>query len=202
MDTRAPDAAHAAVDRHVTALYQAHALSLARLALLMLSDRDAAQDVVQDAFLGLYRRWDKLASADAAPAYLRASVPAALHGTRNAPHACDTPFLTGNGQAVVCGNSTYSPGDKRLSAVWLAYPLATPARPRVIGSVQEPRGVSSFNGSISVEWANPSGTKVIGSWNPAVELPQHGEEVTNYEGVIENGKVKPFHRVLGPAAAW
>jgi len=79
MDTRAPDAEHAAVDRHVTALYQAHALSLARLALLMLGDRDAAQDVVQDAFLGLYRRWDKLASADAAPAYLRASV---LNGCR------------------------------------------------------------------------------------------------------------------------
>ena len=79
MDTRAPEAAHAAADRHVTALYRAHALSLARLALLMLGDRDAAQDVVQDAFLGLYRRWDKLASADAAPAYLRASV---LNGCR------------------------------------------------------------------------------------------------------------------------
>ena len=79
MDTRAPEAPHAAVERHVTALYQAHALSLARLALLMLGDRDAAQDVVQDAFLGLYRRWDKLASADAAPAYLRASV---LNGCR------------------------------------------------------------------------------------------------------------------------
>jgi RNA polymerase sigma-70 factor (sigma-E family) len=79
MDTRAPEAPHAAVDRHVTALYHSHALSLARLALLMLGDRDAAQDVVQDAFLGLYRRWDKLASADAAPAYLRASV---LNGCR------------------------------------------------------------------------------------------------------------------------
>lgn len=79
MDTRPPDAAHVAADRHVTALYQAHALSLARLALLMLGDRDAAQDVVQDAFFGLYRRWDKLASADAAPAYLRASV---LNGCR------------------------------------------------------------------------------------------------------------------------
>jgi len=129
-------------------------------------------------------------------------VPAAPHGTRNAPHACDTPFLTGNGQAVVCGNSTYSPSGKRLSAVWLAYPLATPTRPRVIGSVQEPRGVSSFNGSISVEWANPSGTKVIGSWNPAIELPQHGEEITNYAGVTENGKVKPFPRVPGPLVAW
>ena len=80
MDTRAPEATRdAAVDRHVTALYQAHALSLARLALLMLGDRDAAQDVVQDAFLGLYRRWDKLTSADAAPAYLRTSV---LNGCR------------------------------------------------------------------------------------------------------------------------
>jgi RNA polymerase sigma-70 factor (sigma-E family) len=79
MDTRDPKATSAEVDRHVTALYQAHALSLARLALLMLGDRDAAQDVVQDAFLGLYRRWDKLASTDAAPAYLRASV---LNGCR------------------------------------------------------------------------------------------------------------------------
>jgi RNA polymerase sigma-70 factor (sigma-E family) len=79
MDTRASEAPHAAVERHVTALYQAHALSLARLALLMLGDRDAAQDVVQDAFLGLYRRWDKLASVEAAPAYLRASV---LNGCR------------------------------------------------------------------------------------------------------------------------
>jgi DNA-directed RNA polymerase specialized sigma24 family protein len=43
-DTRAPDTA----ERHVTALYQAHALSLARLALLMLGDRGAAEDVVQD----------------------------------------------------------------------------------------------------------------------------------------------------------
>jgi RNA polymerase sigma-70 factor (sigma-E family) len=79
MDTRAPEAPQAAAERHVTALYQAHALGLARLALLMLGDRDAAQDVVQDAFFGLYRRWDKLASTEAAPAYLRTSV---LNGCR------------------------------------------------------------------------------------------------------------------------
>ncbi len=48
------------VERHVTALYQAHALSLARLALVMLGDRSTAEDVVQDAFLGL----DPLVSAD------------------------------------------------------------------------------------------------------------------------------------------
>ena len=78
------------MDRHVTALYQAHALSLARLALLMLGDRDAAQDVVQDAFLGLYRRWDKLANAGAAPAYLRASV---LNGCRTALKKRSRPAL-------------------------------------------------------------------------------------------------------------
>jgi RNA polymerase sigma-70 factor (sigma-E family) len=90
MDTRAPEAPQAAAERHVTALYQAHALTLARLALLMLGDGDAAQDVVQDAFFGLYRRWDKLASADAAPAYLRASV---LNGCRTALKRRSRPAL-------------------------------------------------------------------------------------------------------------
>jgi RNA polymerase sigma-70 factor (sigma-E family) len=80
MDTRASETPLAAAERQVTGLYQAHALSLARLALLILGDADAAQDVVQDAFLGLYRRWGKLASVDAAPAYLRASV---VNGCRN-----------------------------------------------------------------------------------------------------------------------
>ena len=79
MDTRLSEAAPVTADSQVTSLYQAHALSLARLALLMLGDADAAQDVVQDAFLGLYRRWDKLANAEAAPAYLRSSV---LNGCR------------------------------------------------------------------------------------------------------------------------
>jgi hypothetical protein len=132
-------------------------------------------------------------------------VPAAPHGTRAAPHACDTPFLTGNGQAVVCGNFTKSPSDKRLSAVWLAYPLATPTRPRVIGSVREPPDVSDFNGSISVDWTNPSGTKVIGSWSTSAGVVVHGEpgtKVTNYSGVIENGEVKPFPRVPGPTVTW
>jgi RNA polymerase sigma-70 factor (sigma-E family) len=69
-------------ERQVTELYQAHALSLARLALVMLGDAAAAEDVVQDAFLGLFRRWDSLANAGAAaPAYLRASV---LNGCRTA----------------------------------------------------------------------------------------------------------------------
>jgi RNA polymerase sigma-70 factor (sigma-E family) len=68
-------------ERQVTALYQSHALSLARLALVMLGDSAAAEDVVQDAFLGLYRRWDRLTDPAAAQSYLRTSV---LNGCRTA----------------------------------------------------------------------------------------------------------------------
>ena len=46
----------------VTALYQAHALGLIRLAVVMLGDRAAAEDAVQEAFCGLYRRWHSLAT--------------------------------------------------------------------------------------------------------------------------------------------
>ena len=47
----------------MTALYAEHALGLVRLAVIMLGDQAAAEDVVQDAFLGLYRRWDSLPDA-------------------------------------------------------------------------------------------------------------------------------------------
>jgi RNA polymerase sigma factor (sigma-70 family) len=47
----------------------------------MLGHSGAAEDVAQDAFLGLYRRWDSLADPSAALAYLRTSV---LNGCRTA----------------------------------------------------------------------------------------------------------------------
>lgn len=65
--------------REVAALYEAHALSLIRLAYVMLGDRPAAEDVVQEAFLGLYQRWSKLRDTASAPGYLRVSV---LNGCR------------------------------------------------------------------------------------------------------------------------
>jgi RNA polymerase sigma-70 factor (sigma-E family) len=58
----------------VTALYQSHALGLLRLAVIMLGDREAAEDVVQDAFLGLFRRWGALDDPERALAYVRSSV--------------------------------------------------------------------------------------------------------------------------------
>jgi len=64
----------------VTALYQAHALGMIRLAHIMLGDRASAEDVVQEAFYGLYRRWSALADTGNAIAYVRSSV---LNGCRS-----------------------------------------------------------------------------------------------------------------------
>ena len=81
IDTRArpPGAPDAAVG--VTELYQANAVTLIKLAVIMLGDRTAAEDVVQDAFFGLYRNWDRLCDHGNALAYVRASV---LNGCRAA----------------------------------------------------------------------------------------------------------------------
>jgi RNA polymerase sigma-70 factor (sigma-E family) len=67
-------------ERAVADLYQAHALGLIRLAVVMLGDRPAAEDVVQEAFCGLYRRWAHLADTGKALSYLRSSI---LNGCRS-----------------------------------------------------------------------------------------------------------------------
>lgn len=64
----------------VTALYQAHALGLMRLAHIMLGDRQSAEDVVQEAFCGLYRRWDHLSDTGKALQYVRSAV---INGCRS-----------------------------------------------------------------------------------------------------------------------
>jgi RNA polymerase sigma-70 factor (sigma-E family) len=74
-------AAHEDARTAVTALYQAHALGLIRLAVIMLGDRPSAEDVVQDAFCGLYRRWRTLTDTEKALSYVRSSV---LNGARTA----------------------------------------------------------------------------------------------------------------------
>jgi RNA polymerase sigma-70 factor (sigma-E family) len=64
----------AGADSGVTALYHSHTVGLVRLAMLMLGDQSSAEDVVQEAFLGLYRNWDKLRDPDRAVPYVRSSV--------------------------------------------------------------------------------------------------------------------------------
>ncbi len=67
-------------DEAVTALFHVHWASLVRLARLLVDDRETAEDVVQDAFAQLHRRWGTLRDRDKALFYLRASV---ANGARN-----------------------------------------------------------------------------------------------------------------------
>jgi RNA polymerase sigma-70 factor (sigma-E family) len=65
----------------VTGLYQVHAVGLIRLGVVMLGDRGAAEDVVQEAFCGLFRHWGRLSDPAKAVPYLRSAV---LNGCRSA----------------------------------------------------------------------------------------------------------------------
>jgi RNA polymerase sigma-70 factor (sigma-E family) len=61
-------------------LYREHALGLVRFALLLTGDRATAEDVVQDAFLGLHRHWDEVRDPARLLAYLRVAV---VNGSRS-----------------------------------------------------------------------------------------------------------------------
>ena len=58
----------------VDVLFRRHYKSLLRLAVVMLGDREAAEDAVQDAFVALHRHQRKLRDPEAAEAYLRSCV--------------------------------------------------------------------------------------------------------------------------------
>jgi RNA polymerase sigma factor (sigma-70 family) len=61
-------------DEAVDALFRRHCVDLVGLAFWLLGDRGAAEDVVQDAFLALHRKWWGLRAHTSALPYLRAAV--------------------------------------------------------------------------------------------------------------------------------
>ena len=65
----------------VTELFRAHHLELVRLALMMTGDLATAEDVVQDVYERLHRRWPSVRTPGGGLAYARASV---LNGCRSA----------------------------------------------------------------------------------------------------------------------
>lgn len=71
-----PDAEQA-----IEELYRTHGLGLVRFALLLVGDQPTAEDVVQEAFIGLYRGWHRVQDPGNVLAYLRSSV---LNGCRSA----------------------------------------------------------------------------------------------------------------------
>jgi RNA polymerase sigma-70 factor (sigma-E family) len=66
--------------RYVTELFRAHHLELVRLAVLIVGDPATAEDVVQDAFEQLHRRWRTLRKQGSALDYARSAV---LNGSRS-----------------------------------------------------------------------------------------------------------------------
>ncbi len=61
-------------------IYRSHRMSMVRLAILLVDDIASAEDVVQDAFAGLYRNWGQLRDTQAAIGYLRTAV---VNGSRS-----------------------------------------------------------------------------------------------------------------------
>ncbi|MEP6599286.1 MAG: SigE family RNA polymerase sigma factor [Actinomycetota bacterium] len=70
----------AAGELNVAALYTAHWRQMVRFAVLLVEDVATAEDVVQDAFVALYRHQHQLRSIDAAMGYVRAAV---VNGSRS-----------------------------------------------------------------------------------------------------------------------
>jgi RNA polymerase sigma-70 factor (sigma-E family) len=87
----ADDAAGPGADL-VNDLFRAHAITLVRVATLLLGDQQSAEDVVQDAFFGLYRGLPGLRDRSKALPYLRASV---INGSRSVLRARRRTVLRG-----------------------------------------------------------------------------------------------------------
>jgi RNA polymerase sigma-70 factor (sigma-E family) len=67
-------------DVAIAALYAAHWAGLVRLAWLLLRDDQLAEEVTQDAFIAVHRRWDTIRDPGRATAYLRRAV---VNGARS-----------------------------------------------------------------------------------------------------------------------
>ncbi|HET7689711.1 MAG TPA: SigE family RNA polymerase sigma factor [Nocardioidaceae bacterium] len=61
-------------DEAVEQLYAAHYRQLVRLSVLLVRDRETAEEVVQDAFVAMHGRWRSLREPDKGLAYLRQTV--------------------------------------------------------------------------------------------------------------------------------
>ena len=61
-------------DAGLRRLFEEHWTGLCRLAYLMLGDPAAAEECVQDAYLGVFRAWDRVRTMDRPDLYLRTAV--------------------------------------------------------------------------------------------------------------------------------
>ena len=71
---------HAEAEAAITALFDAHYTRMLRVAVVLLNDVAAAEDVVQDAYLALYTGWQRVRDKQEAVGYLHRSV---VNGARS-----------------------------------------------------------------------------------------------------------------------
>lgn len=69
-----------AADVTIDDIYRTHRMGMVRLAILLVDDQASAEDVVQEAFAGLFRNWSGLRDNAAAVGYLRTAV---VNGSRS-----------------------------------------------------------------------------------------------------------------------
>ena len=69
-------------DRAITAIYGSEYRSLVRLAVVLVGDVGAAEEIVQDSFVAMRGAWRRLQDRDKALSYLRQSVVARSRSTR------------------------------------------------------------------------------------------------------------------------
>jgi RNA polymerase sigma-70 factor (sigma-E family) len=121
-DEAAPASARCA-DQAITELYRLHYTKLVRLALLIVGEVPAAEDVVQDAYVSVYRSWTKLRNTDSAAAFLRAAVVNKARSVlrhravvdRNTPQAPQTAPSAEHEALVLLGRSTLVAALSKLS---------------------------------------------------------------------------------------
>jgi RNA polymerase sigma-70 factor (sigma-E family) len=78
--TAMPAAAVAPSAVTIDDIYRTHRMGMVRLAILLVDDQASAEDVVQEAFAGLFRNWAGLRDNAAAIGYLRTAV---VNGSRS-----------------------------------------------------------------------------------------------------------------------
>ena len=69
-----PLAAKSPRDAAIEALFRQHYAAMVRLAYCLLSDRGAAEDAVQEAFVSLHQHWDSVRDRGVVVAYVRSAV--------------------------------------------------------------------------------------------------------------------------------
>ena len=167
----------------VTTLYAEHALGLVRLAVVLTGDRGAAEDIVQDAFLGLYRRWDHL--ADSADGHTIGCVV----------------IESGPGSAV----------RYRRTFTWRSYQASAQAAAAgkytvAYQATEQAPGPSAW--SAATTWVSPSGSASIVAWSVTVVAPHGGAPArVDHFGVVSHGtftplQVSPQVALALPAIAW